>query len=128
MTTVGKGYRDLEVWQRSMKLAKNIYESTARFPGEEKFGLVQQMRRAAVSIPSKLAEGHARLSVAEFQHFVSIAMGSAAELETQVLLSIDLSYLRAEEKNHLLKELEEIRKMLRGLYKYLTSCKRGTRI
>jgi four helix bundle protein len=114
-----KSYRDLEVWQKAMTVAKMVYQATAGFPGEEKFGLVNQMRRAAVSIPSNIAEGHARSSTVEFQRFLSIAMGSVAELETQVILSYELGYLADENQQELLKELDDIGKMLRGLYRSL---------
>jgi hypothetical protein len=77
MGTSIKSYRDLEVWQKGIVLTRSIYQATT----EEKFGLVNQMRRAAVSIPSNVAEGHARSSTAEFQRFIMIAMGSVAELE-----------------------------------------------
>jgi four helix bundle protein len=77
------------------------------------------MRRAAVSIPSNLAEGHARSGTGEFRYFISIAMGSTAELETQLLLSSDLGYLAAEEKKNLLSQLDDIGRMLRGLHKSL---------
>ena len=114
-----RSYRDLEVWQRAMTLAREIYQVTVRFPGEEKFGLVNQMRRAAVSIPSNLAEGHARSGSNEFRHFVSITMGSVAELETQIILSADLGYLNVKAKDGLLNQVDTIGKMLRGLYKSL---------
>lgn len=119
MDKVFKSYRDLEVWQKAMTLAREIYQVTLRFPNEEKFGLVNQMRRAAVSIPSNLAEGHARSGSNEFRHFVSIAMGSVAELETQVMLSADLGYLNVKAKEGLLSQLDTIGKMLRGLHKSL---------
>jgi four helix bundle protein len=102
-----------------MVLARHIYRVTASFPHEERFGLVNQMRRAAVSIPSNLAEGHARSGTGEFRYFISIAMGSTAELETQLLLSSDLGYLAAEEKKNLLSQLDDIGRMLRGLHKSL---------
>ena len=114
-----KSYRDLEVWQRGRYLVKDIYQTTTRFSSEEKFGLVNQMRRAAVSIPSNIAEGHARTGTREFPHFISIAMGSLAELETQIILSADLGYLKASEKQRLLQELDTLGKMLRGLHKSL---------
>ena len=114
-----KSYRDLEVWQKAMALAKNIYRATVDFPSEERFGLVNQMRRAAVSIPSNIAEGHARSGAREFQRFVSIALGSVAELETQVILSTDLSYLVNQTKEDLLRQLDTVGKMLRGLHKSL---------
>jgi len=116
MTTF-KSYRDLEVWQRSMKLAKRIYQVAQRFPPDERFGLTNQLRRASVSVPSNLAEGHARFGAGEFARFISIAMGSVAEIETQILLSADLGYLEADFRKELLDELETIGKMLRGLAK-----------
>ncbi|HYH85814.1 MAG TPA: four helix bundle protein [Pyrinomonadaceae bacterium] len=115
-----KSYRDLEVWRKAMSLTREIYTATALYPNEEKFGLVSQMRRAAVSIPSNLAEGHARRGAGEFKHFISIATGSVAELETQVILSADLGFLDRSMENDLLRRLDEIGKMLRGLYKSLT--------
>ena len=116
MTTF-KSYRDLEVWQRSMRLAKRIYQVTQKFPTEERFGLTNQLRGAAVSVPSNLAEGHARFGPGEFSRFLSIAMGSVAELETQILLSQDLGYVSEAVTHELLAELDVIGKMLRGLAK-----------
>lgn len=81
-----KTYKDLIVWQRSMELVKEIYLLTSRFPNEEKYGLVSQMQRAAVSIPSNIAEGYLRKHKKEYTQFLSVALGSAAELETQVLI------------------------------------------
>lgn len=117
MSTTFKSYRDLEVWQRSMRLAKRIYQVTQSFPSDERFGLTNQLRRASVSVPSNLAEGHARFGAGEFARFISIATGSVAEIETQILLSADLGYLETEFSKELLDELETIGKMLRGLAK-----------
>lgn len=114
-----KSYKDLEVWQKGMALVKDIYEVTTDFPGEEKFGLVNQIRRSAVSIPSNIAEGHARSGTGEFKHFISIAMGSVAESETQLILSTELGYLNEDSTMVLLEQLDIIGKMLRGLYKSL---------
>jgi four helix bundle protein len=114
-----KSYRDLEVWQQSMRVARQIYLVTMEFPKEEKFGLTSQMRRAAVSIPSNLAEGHARTGASEFLHFISIALGSVAELETQVILSSDLGFIAQEEQTDLLNQLASVGRMLRGLQKSL---------
>ena len=86
------GTRDLLVWQKGMVLAKEIYRITRAFPSEERFGLVSQMRRAAVSIPSNIAEGQARRTTNEFIQFISQAEGSVAELDTQLTLSSDLGY------------------------------------
>src|SRR5687768_4752670 len=117
MNTTFKSYRDLDVWQRSMRLAKRIYQVTQKFPGHERFGLTNQLRRAAVSVPSNLAEGHARFGPGEFSRFISITMGSVAEIETQVLLSNDLGYITSEVTQEVLAELDAIGKMLRGLAK-----------
>ncbi|MGQ0761252.1 MAG: four helix bundle protein [Acidobacteriota bacterium] len=117
MNTTFKSYRDLEVWQKAMRLAKRIYQLTQKFPSEERFGLTNQLRRAAVSVPSNLAEGHARFGAGEFSRFLSITMGSVAELETHILLSNDLGYVRADTANEILAELDAIGKMLRGLAK-----------
>jgi len=114
-----KSYRDLQVWQRSMAVAREVHGLTTHFPGEERFGLINQMRRCAVSIPSNIAEGHARLGAGEFQHFLSIAMGSVAELETQVTLSVDLGFMQRSPSDHLLSELDTLGRMLRGLLKSL---------
>jgi len=84
-----RDYKDLIVWQKGMQLAKQVYQLTQCFPTEEKFGLVSQMRRAAVSVPSNVAEGQARNTTGEFVQFVSHAEGSVAELDTQLRLSIE---------------------------------------
>jgi len=112
-----KSYRDLEVWKKAMDVARHVYKATAKFPAEERFGLTNQIRRSAVSVPSNLAEGHARASAAEFSRFILISMGSVAELETQILLSGDLGYLDNEKKQSLLSEIDLVGKMLRGLSK-----------
>jgi four helix bundle protein len=82
-----RSYKDLEVWQLSLKFVKDIYQVTSDFPSSEKFGLAQQIRRAAVSIPSNIAEGQFRNSSKEFKQFLSVALGSAAELETQLIIA-----------------------------------------
>lgn len=88
-----KHYKDLLVWQKGMSLAKGVYGLTARFPADERFGLISQMRRAAVSVPSNIAEEQARHGTREFLQFLSHASGSLAELETQLLLSLDMKVL-----------------------------------
>ena len=119
MTRSFKSYCDIEVWQKGMRLAKAIYQLTNSFPSEERFGLTNQMRRAAVSIPSNIAEGHARLSTADFQRFLAIALGSVAELETQTLLSIELGFVSESISQEALKQLDDIGKMARGLHRSL---------
>jgi four helix bundle protein len=89
---MGKSFRDLDVWNLGVELAETVYRVTARFPKAEIFGLTAQMRRAAVSIPSNIAEGRARTSSREFLHFLSISRGSLAELETQLELAVRLNY------------------------------------
>src|SRR5919109_4175455 len=87
-----RSYKDLIVWQKGMALAKLIYQLTKKFPSEEKFGLIAQMRRAAVSILSNIAEGQARHTTGEFIQFISHAEGSLAELDTQLILSVELEF------------------------------------
>lgn len=89
---VVESYPDLVVWQEGMGLAHAVYRATETFPRQEMYGLVSQMRRCSVSIPSNIAEGHARSSTLDYLRHVSIAVGSLAELETQLLLSKDLGY------------------------------------
>ena len=102
-----------------MSLTKDVYQATRSFPIEERFGLITQMRRSAVSIPSNLAEGHTRAGVNEFRRFISITLGSVAELETQITLSSELEFLNEQAAGDLLKQIDIIGKMLRGLYKAL---------
>ena len=112
-------YRDLIVWQKSMDLATMVYKSTASFPTEERFGLSQQMQRAAVSIASNIAEGHARRSTQDFRRFLNIAYGSRAELETQILLARRLAYLSESQRDDLIRVSEEIGRLINGLDKSL---------
>ena len=111
-----KTHKDLDVWRKSMNLVKSVYSLTAAFPKEEIYGLVAQMRRAAISIPSNIAEGGARDSNREFIRFLYISLGSLAELETQLLLSRDLGFVKGSEIDD---DIERVRKMLFGLIRYL---------
>lgn len=110
-----KNHKDLIVWQKSMELTRIIYTLTKRFPQGEIFGLTNQIRRAVVSIPSNIAEGFGRNSDKQFIHFLKIAKGSAAELETQLLISRDLSYLTAKDAKSTLALYDEIARMLGAL-------------
>ena len=110
-----KHYKELKVWQKGMHLTKSIYQLTASFPGDEKFGLSAQMRRAAVSVPSNIAEGQARRGTGEFLQFLSHASGSLAELETQLLLSADLGYSRETQTSLISQEIFEMQKMLAAI-------------
>ena len=115
------GYRDLKVWQSAMQLAEETYRLSQSFPNHEIYGLTSQLRRATVSIPSNIAEGHGRNSPKEFYHFLGIALGSLAELETQLLLAKRLKYLEADQITAVLKTTDEMAKMLKGLQKSLSS-------
>jgi four helix bundle protein len=120
-TRQARDYRDLLVWQRGMSLARRVYELTRSFPSEERFGLIAQMRRAAVSIPSNIAEGQARHTTGEFIQSLSHAEGSVAELDTQLLLSIDLGFSSNDQGADALALIVELRKMLNALRRKLQS-------
>ena len=114
-----QSYKQLKVWQRSIELVKEIYRATEQLPKSELYGLVSQMRRCAVSIPSNIAEGYKRGNIGEYIHFLSIADASAAELETQIILSKELysniNFSKAESL------LEEVQKMLITMIKKLNA-------
>ncbi|HEY9842629.1 MAG: four helix bundle protein [Candidatus Sericytochromatia bacterium] len=110
-----KSYRDLGVWQKAMDLVEDCYVLSGQFPSTEKYGLTNQLRRASVSIPSNIAEGHARQHTKEFLQFLSIAQGSVAELETHLLLAERLRFTAAGSIQLLLNRTEEINRMLTGL-------------
>jgi len=93
MTTAIYSHKDLEVWKKSISLVREIYSVTKIFPSEERFGITQQMRRSAISVQSNIAEGSGRNSKKEFIQFLSIAQGSLAELETQIIISRELNYI-----------------------------------
>ena len=118
-TKTPQNFKDLLVWQRGMELAKRIYEMTRTFPSDERFGLVAQMRRCAVSIPSNLAEGQARHTTGEFIQFISHSEGSLAELETQLRLSVEIGYCSPLEIEATLVFMEDLRKMLNSLRRRL---------
>lgn len=110
-----RNYRDLLVWQKAMSLVEEVYQLTSRFPSDERLGLVAQLRRAAVSIPSNIAEGQARKSTREFVQSISLAEGSLAEVDTQLLLSERLGLCAYRDVQTLFSIIEEIRKMLMAL-------------
>ena len=113
-----KTHKDLDVWKRSIDLVIEIYSLTKKFPSNEKYGLISQMQRCAVSIPSNIAEGAARASKKEFSHFLSISLGSLAELDTQLIISNKLKYINDKEYNKVnLDKIVKIRKMIVGLKK-----------
>jgi four helix bundle protein len=103
-------YNNLQIWQQAMDLVEEIYKLTASFPIEEKFSLVSQMTRAAVSIPSNIAEGAGRNSDKDFAHFISIAIGSLYELNTQIVLSERLGYINQIQSQELQKKLDNLQR------------------
>lgn len=114
-------YKKLIVWNRSVDFCTAIYKTTSTFPESEKFGLVDQLRRAAISIPSNIAEGSKRSGDKEFCHFLRISHGSGAEIETQLIIGNNLGYVSEKETNLLLNELDQIMKMLGVLIKKVSS-------
>jgi four helix bundle protein len=114
-----QAFDELVVWQKSVDLVAAIYTATAHFPREEIYGLTSQLRRAAVSVPSNIAEGQSRNSTRDFLNFLSIARGSLAEVQTQLIIAQRLNYLTDESLQPLLAQLTEVRKLLIGLIKSL---------
>ena len=107
-----RDFKKLKIWQRSHQLALDVYKATEKFPKSEQYGLMSQMRRSAVSIPSNIAEGCGKEGQAEFARYLRIAMGSASELEYQLILSHDLRYLPGESFHTLEDEVTQLKKML----------------
>lgn len=116
-----KDFKDLFLWQRAMDLVVEVYDLVKKLPKEELFALSDQIRRAVISIPSNIAEGQGRNSSKEFIHLLSIAKGSKAELETQLLLCVRINYLKELEIEKAMSLVEEVGKMLHSLQKRLTT-------
>ncbi|MGV3492627.1 MAG: four helix bundle protein [Ramlibacter sp.] len=114
-----KSYKDLVVWQKAMDMTSLVYRVTAELPADERFGLISQARRAAVSVPANLAEGHRRSSTKDYLRFVSIAAGSLAELETLVELAVRLYSIQSSFLEELVSSQEEVGRMIRGLQQRL---------
>ncbi|MFD2531908.1 four helix bundle protein [Gracilimonas halophila] len=112
-------YKNLEIWQRSVALATEVYSATKSFPKEEKYGITSQIRRCSVSVPSNIAEGAGRGSKKEFKRFLNIAYGSIYELETQLLISRNLDYLNEQTHKKLSEEIDQIQKMIYSFSKKL---------
>jgi four helix bundle protein len=112
---MGQSYRDLVAWQKGMQLVTDIYRETKTFPLEERYGLTNQLRRAAVSVPSNIAEGQARFSPREFYRFLSIARGSLVEIETQIEIASNLGFLGRAGSFRLCRQTAELGKILNGL-------------
>lgn len=113
-----KTHKDLDIWKRGIDLVEKIYKSTANFPKEELYGLTSQIRRAAISYPSNIAEGAARFSKREFIQYLYISLGSLSEVETQIIIAKKLQYLKA---TNLLEDIEVLRRMTLNFIKYLKS-------
>lgn len=118
---VSKGYRDLVVWQNAMDLVDQIYQITRSFPKDENFGLTSQIRRSAISIPSNIAEGHGRSSPKEFRRFLRMALGSLAELDTQLEIALRQAYITPDQSESLSTAITQLRKMLHGLIRSLNT-------
>ena len=114
-------FKNLKVWQRAMDLCRTIYRITSNFPDTAKFGLISQMRRCSISIPSNIAEGSQRVSDKDFSNFVLISKGSLAELETQVELSSSLGYINQEQTERIIQSIGELHKMLYALHQKLVA-------
>lgn len=110
-----RSYRDLDVWNLAITLVKQVYLVTERLPTSEIYGLTNQIRSAAISIPSNIAEGQSRQSAKEFRQYLAIGLGSLGELETQLIIAKEIDYLRADELNLLLNQIGIIRKMIKSL-------------
>jgi len=110
---------DLNVWNDAIKLVKDIYNITAKFPKEELYGLTSQIKRAVISIPSNIAEGASRQTEKEFIQFLYISLGSASEVETQLIVAKELNFINENDLNYLLEKLKKIKKMINGLIKHL---------
>ena len=115
-----KTHRDLKVWNEAMDLVTQVYSVSLRFPKGEIYGLTSQMRRAEISIPSNIAEGSARSHNREYKQYLTISLGSASELETQILISNRLGYLNHEECDVMISRLNEISRMLQGMIKRIS--------
>lgn len=112
-------YQDLIVWQKSIELVDLVYKCTSEFPKDERFGLISQMRRSAVSIPSNIAEGRLRGSRIDFARFISMSLGSCAELQTQTIISSRQRFLIRDQEQEITKRLIEITKMLHAFHRKL---------
>ncbi len=110
-----RSHRDLTVWKRSIQLVKEIYRVSRAFPETERYGLTSQLTRAAISVPANIAEGNARGTRRDYAQFVSIARGSLAEVETYLIIAVELGYVSSDEVKELNNELDEIGRMLTAL-------------
>ena len=119
MTEKIRNFRDLDVWKKGIEIVKDVYKNVDGFPKQEVYGLVSQMRRSSISIPSNIAEGFNRFHNKEYKHFLYIALGSCAELETQIEIAVQLDYIDEQKKAVLLEKIDHESRMLRNLVKKL---------
>ena len=114
-------YKELKIWQKAIDLTEQIYGLTAGFPQEERYGLSSQIQRASISISSNIAEGSSRESIKEFNHFLSISLGSSFEMETQLIVAKKIGYLNQIQLENITDQITELIKMIRGFKKSLFS-------
>ena len=110
-----RDFRKLEIWQKGISIVKTVYILTSKLPDSERFGLVSQMQRCSVSIPSNIAEGSSRNSEKDFKRFLEIAIGSAFELETQLIVCAELNFINAEEQVKIINDLHTLQKQINSL-------------
>ena len=116
-----KSYKDLLVWRKGIELVKAIYILTGKFPKAEKFVLIDQIHRAAISIPSNIAEGQTRQHSKEFRQFLYMALGSLSEIDTQLIIAMELGYINNNDLSEMNTKIIELRKMIRGILSKLTT-------
>ena len=121
MTDKIKDFRDLDIWKKGIEIVKDIYNIVEKFPKQEFYGLVSQIQRSAVSIPSNVAEGFNRFHNKEYKQFLYIALGSCAELETQVEVASELKYISNQKKKNILEKINHESRMLTNLIKKIDS-------
>jgi four helix bundle protein len=114
-----RNFRDLDVWKKGIEIVKDTYKTAESFPKQELYGLASQMQRCSISIPSNIAEGFNRFHNKEYKQFLYIALGSCAELETQIEIIVELKYIDEQRKTYLLEKLDHESRMLRNLIKKL---------
>jgi four helix bundle protein len=114
-----RSHRDLIAWQKAIQLVKRCYRISSQFPPDERFGLTQQLRRAAISVPSNIAEGKGRGTPAEFQRFLGIACGSLTELDTQFVIACELGFIKESALNEIEADIQEVGRIITGLRKSL---------
>ena len=119
MTEKIKNFRDLDIWKKGIDIIKDVYKTVDAFPRKELYGLASQMQRSCISIPSNIAEGLNRFHNKEYKQFLYIALGSCAELETQIEIAVELKYIDERRKTLLLQEIDHESRMLRNLIKKL---------